>query len=59
MNHILISAVSNVVVLGATESLTQNCQIAAGTLVAIVWFMREATDSSFGFMVTVFGWNST
>ena len=59
VNHILISAVSNVVVLGATESLTQNCQIAAGTLVAIVWFMREAADSSFGFMVTVFGWNST
>jgi len=30
----------------------------AGNLDAIVWFMREATDSVFGFMVTVFGWSS-
>jgi hypothetical protein len=45
----------SVVVSGAKESLTQNCQMEAGTLVVIVWFMREVTDSLFGFMVTVFG----
>jgi hypothetical protein len=49
----------SVVISGAKESLTQNCQMEAGTLVAIVSFMREATDSLFGFIVTVFGWNST